>query len=108
MPTFTGKQPLYVFEFLASFVITAKRVPIGEMEAMDILPEFLEGAARSSVRTAQRTASARGYEFTWPRAVQYLLRTYATEGNLYAGLQNPQAINQKASEFEHELIERIR
>lgn len=48
-----------------------------------------------------------GYEFTWPRAVQFLLRTYATDGNLYAGVQNLFTIKQMASEFEHELIERI-
>lgn len=49
VPSFTGKQPLEVFEFLEYFVITAERVSKGEMEAMDILPNFREGAAKSSI-----------------------------------------------------------
>lgn len=105
--TFTGKQPLYVFEFLASFVITEERVHIGEMEAMDILPDFLDGTEKSSVRTEQRIVSARRNEFIWPRTVLYLLRSYITDGNLDAGEQNLYAIKLKVSEFKHELIERI-
>lgn len=60
---FTGKKPLEVFEFLATFVVTAEKVPIGEMEAMDILLDFLDGPGKSSMLTAQRTASTKGEEF---------------------------------------------
>lgn len=67
--TFTGKQLLEVFEFLASFVVSAEKVPIGDMEAMELVTDFLDGAAGSSIRTAQRTSTARGNEFIWPRVV---------------------------------------
>ena len=104
---FSGGDPLALFPFLATFVVSAERCELGEMEAVELLPDFLTGGAESSYQIAKGTVNASGAAFTWPYAIQHLLTTYATDDNLREGVDALLNIRQTAKETESELLDRI-
>ena len=107
VPTFSGADPLAILRMLAEFVERAEALELGEAEAVELLPRFLEGSAKASLDTAKGTITASGLAFTWPYAVSHLLETYCSDEHLRVGVDDLHAIQQKPGEDENLLLARL-
>ena len=80
---FTGRRPLALLNFLASYKRTLDHNEIPEVGGLLLMHNFLEGDALSLFETMMNDAGSDTAGFTaWPHAVQFLLETYATDVNI--------------------------
>ena len=78
--TFTGEDGVLVLDFLAKSVQEFDTQEMNEGQAIRLLPEFLSGIAlRQYTSVSQTAGSHQGKVSVWPEAVQWLLRSFATD-----------------------------
>ena len=81
--TFTGRRPLALLNFLASYKRVLDHNEIPEVGGLLLMHNFLQGDALSLFETMMNDAGSDTAGFTaWPHAVQFLLETYATDVNI--------------------------
>ena len=103
---FTGADPILVFDFLVRFIEEMDTLGINEGQAFIILPYFLKGSAQRQYR-ASRNGSRSGGVSSWPEAIQYFIRTYATPTTLREAVDNLRNLRQERNETETEFSIRI-
>ena len=106
---FTGVKPLAVLSFLEHFKRECDMNAISEGAAMLCLPKFLDGDA---FITFDANMSI-GYEdvggfATYPAAINFLLRTFASDANIEAAVQEFEALKQDSAESVHDFSRRVR
>ena len=98
---FTGGDPILIFEFLNRFVDEADMLDMTEAQAFITLPYFLKGYAHEQFRTIKdASTAAEGGVTSWPEAVQYLLRSYATSDIISSATLALRSLRQKFDETE--------
>ena len=75
---FGGDDPIKVLEFLSKYCEEADTLEMTEAQAYVVLPYLLKGSAKEQFNAVKGTLAGDGGVTNWPEAVQYLLRTYAT------------------------------
>ena len=103
---FSGEDPILIFDFLSRFVEEADTLTMSEAQAFMALPQFLTGTARMQYRAA-RSGSRSGGLACWPEAVQYLLRTYATQGAIRDAIHHLRSLRQDDKESERTFATRV-
>ena len=98
---FDGSDPIMVFDFLSRFVEEADTLAMSEAQAYLCLPYFLTHTASSAFRAAKAGSQTGGVK-VWPEAVQFLLRTYATNGAIRQALAAFRSVRQAPNESEME------
>ena len=78
--SFSGEDPIKVLEFLAAFRDEANTLEMTEAQAYVVLPYLLRGPAKEQFVAVKGSVAGDGGVTNWPEAVQYLLRSYATNG----------------------------
>ena len=78
--SFDGQDPIKVLEFLSKFCDEADTLEMTEAQAYVVLPYLLKGSAKEQFNAVKGTLAGDGGVTSWPEAVQYLLRSYATNG----------------------------
>ena len=101
------RTPLAILRFLAQFVAACESLDMGEAEAVECLPQFLDGSALHSLLIARESSTVSGGEFTWSHAVNFLLRKYVTDDELRTGVEELHSIRQKPFETEEAFLGRI-
>lgn len=106
--TFDGKDPILIFEFLSRFVVEANTLRISEAQAFVALPHFLRKLALEQYRAVSGSLNAdEGGVTSWPEAVQYLLRSYATSNAIRGAILDLRDVTQKDRETEVEYSSRL-
>ena len=95
-----------VFEFLTRLTEEADLNQLSEAQAFATLPRFLSGSAETRYRAA-RGSSRTGAIRSWPDAVQYLLRTYATPASIREAVAKVSSTKQNQGEDETEYSVRL-
>lgn len=106
--SFSGDDPIMVFDFLTRFVEEADTLSMSEAQAFVALPHFLVGNANKQFRASRNgSRSSSGGVSCWPEAVQYLLRTYATPSAIRDAINSLHALKQQANESELDYSARV-
>ena len=107
---FSGKDPISVLKFLATFKIAADNNGIPEGGACLVLRNFLEGRALvafdASLQVDAVTTDAVGIK-TWPDAVHWMLTTYAKDIYIQKAVQEIRALRQLDNETEYDFGHRV-
>lgn len=103
---FSGEDPIMVFDFLTRFVEEADTIGMSEGQAFVALPHFLTGTASQQFR-ASKNSSRSGGVSSWPEAVQYFIRTYATPATLREAVEQLRNLKQGVNETEMDFATRI-
>ena len=98
---FTGKDPVMILNFLTRFVEEADIIKMTEAQALLALPHYLMDSAETQFRASIKGARSGGIT-SFPEAIQYLLRTYATPSALREAVNAVRDIRQQANETENE------
>ena len=78
--TSSGEDGVLVLDFLAKLVQEFDRQEMNEGQAIRLLPEFLSGMALRQYTYVSQTAGSHHRKVSvWPEAVQWLLRSFATD-----------------------------
>ena len=104
---FDGTDPILVLDFLATLASEADLVTMSEEQAFVALPRFLRGLAKDQFETVKGTSRREGGVHGWPEAVQYLLRSYATNENIQGAVHALKLINQRDGESELDYSSRL-
>lgn len=105
--TFDGVDGILVLEFLARFVAEADILEMSEAQAFLALPYFLRGFAAEQFRSTIGASRRDGGVVCWPEAVQYLLRSYATNEAIQDALRALKNVQQTAGETELDYSNRL-
>ena len=103
---FSGEDPILVFDFLSRLVEEADTNGMSEGQLIVCLPHLLTKTAAHQYRAASNSSRSSGVRY-WPEAVQYLLRTYATETAIREALDQLDRIRQSPTEDEHAFAARV-
>ena len=71
------------------------------------LPTFVTDHAQTQFRTNRSGGLRRGGITCWPKAIQYLLRTYATAASVQEALESLRNIRQASTEAEENYRKRL-
>jgi len=106
---FTGLKPVGVISFLDHFKRECDMNRISEGAALLCLPKFLDGDAFISFDANQSIGfeDVGGFS-TYPAAVNYLLRTYASDVNIEAAVDAFESIQQDEKESVQDFARRVR
>lgn len=105
---FTGEDPILVLRFLERFVYEAGFIRMTEGQAYTALPFFLRGQAEDQFNAVSGSArAAEGGITCWPEAVQFLLRSYATNTNTHEAILALRHTQQKPGETETDYSARL-
>lgn len=103
---FTGEDPILIFDFLSRTVEEADTLAMNEGQLVTCLPHLLTKTAAQQYRSiASRSRS--GTLTKWPEAVQYLLRTYATDRAIQEAVEALENIRQASNEDENAYASRV-
>ena len=106
--TFTGEDGVLVLDFLARLVQEFDTQEMNEGQAIRLLPEFLSGIAlRQYTSVSQTAGSHHGKVSVWPKAVQWLLRSFATDEAIRQAVLALREVQQRPSEDEMEFYIRL-
>ena len=106
--TFTGEDGVLVLDFLAKLVQAFDTQEMNEGQAIRLLPEFLSGIAlRQYTSVSQTAGSHHGKVSVWPEAVQWLLRSFATDEAIRQAVLALREVQQRPSEDEMEFYIRL-
>ena len=106
--TFTGEDGVLVLDFLAKLVQEFDTQEMNEGQAIRLLPEFLSGIAlRQYTSVSQTAGSHHGKVSVWPEAVQWLLRSFATDESIRQAVLALRDVQQRPSEDEMEFYIRL-
>ena len=103
---FSGEDPILIFDFLSRLVEEADTNSMTEGQLMVCLPHMLTKSAAKQYRAACNSSRSAGLKY-WPEAVQYLLRTYATETAIREAVRDLENIRQSPTEDETAFATRI-
>ena len=95
---FDGTDEIMILHFLARFVTEADTLEMSEGQAYLALPHFLRGMAEAEFRSTADTPV--GGVTCWPEAVNYLLRSYATNEAIQTALLALRDVRQRDGETE--------
>ena len=104
---FDGKDPVAILGFLYAFVAECETNYMKESQALVAVKYFLHGQVRTQFDAARKIRSKDGGVAYWPEAVQYLLRTYATNDALSSALLDLRDTRQKPQESETDYSARL-
>lgn len=111
---FSGRDELGVLSFLARLTDSANDLEMTESQLFRVLPHFLAGTAneryRGALAFAGRSQLSGGIPsgiWSWPSAVNWLLRTYARDDALDRALTDLRIMSQKPGEEEESFIQRL-
>ncbi len=105
---FTGRDPVAIIMFLTEFANICDELEITEPEAYLALLNFIDGDAYISYRTAVKSSSGSGRTVSsWPSAVVYLLKHYATNNAITEALQDSRIVALRRSETEEQYHSRF-
>jgi len=96
---FSGEHAILIFDFLSRLVEEADTNGMSEGQLMVCLPHMLTKTAAQQYRAASNSSRSSGLKY-WPEAVQYLLRTYATETAIHEAVDDLDNIRQGPTEDE--------
>lgn len=102
---FDGEDKVMILEFLIRLTEELDALAATEAQALIILPTYLKGDCRKLYLTARRGGS--GAIRSWPEAVQWLLRTYATPAALREAVKAFRSLEQKPEEEETDYGNRV-
>ena len=106
--TFSGEDGVLVLDFLAKLVQEFDTQKINEGQAIRLLPELLSGIAlRQYTSVSQTAGSHHGKVSVWPEAVQWLLRSSATDEAICQAVLAFREVQQRPSEDEMEFYIRL-
>ena len=107
--TFSGEDGVLVLDFLAKLVQEFDTQEMNEGQAIRLLPEFLSGIALRQYTSVSQTAGAHhGKVSVWPEAVQWLLRSFATDEAIRQAVLALREVQQRPSEDEMEFYIRLK
>lgn len=104
---FGGTEPTLVFDFLEQYHKACSYVDFSENEAYLVLDKFLEGRAKSlfsSTVASDRTSSGIS---GWVSAVNWILRTFATDTNIARAVTALRTVRQNRNENEEDYFSRF-
>ena len=104
---FDGSDPIAILSFLSRFVSEADILTMKESQALLALPYFLKKSALEHFRAARDAEPEDGGIASWPEAVQFLLRSYATNAVISEALLDLRDIRQKPGEPETDYSSRL-
>ena len=96
-----------ILGFLFSFVTECETNYMKESQALVAVKYFLHGQVRTQFDAARKIRSKDGGVSYWPEAVQYLLRTYATNDAISGALLDLRDTRQKPNESEIDYSARL-
>ena len=106
--TFSGEDGVLVLDFLAVLVQEFDTQEMNEGQAICLLPEFLSGIAlRQYTSVSQTAGSHHGKISVWPEAVQWLLRSFATDEAIRQAVLALREVQQRPSEDEMDFYIRL-
>lgn len=94
--TFSGEDPILIFDFWTRLVEEAETLEIFQGQLMVLLPYLLAGSAADQYQAAangSRSGSI-GAIFHWTEAVQHLVQRYETEQRITEAIENFNDIHQ--------------
>lgn len=97
---FDGNDSITIFDLLTRFAKEDDILNVSEAQALNALPNFLADPTETQFRTNLSGASLHGVMICWEKAIQYLLRTYATASDMREVLDDLHNFEQKAVEKE--------
>jgi hypothetical protein len=101
----SGSKAIKVLDFLHSFKIAADIIRLSEGAAALVFPNFLSGRAKTGVVTHLKQISDSIPEY--PAAVQWLLKSYATEAVITKACDRVNQAKKHQNEDEREFFERL-
>ncbi|CAN8076685.1 unnamed protein product [Agarophyton chilense] len=105
---FSREDPILVLDFLARFVAEADILGKNEGQAYIALPYFLRGLAEDKYHSVRVLSLASGGGVTcWPEAVQYLLRSCATNSAIQQAILALRDTRQRPGESETDYSSRL-
>ena len=104
---FDGKDGILVLDFLATFVSDAETLGYTEEQAFLVLPFLLSGFAKDQYSSARGVSRRDGGIQAWPDAVQFLLRSFATNEAIQSALSSLKDIRQREGEDELDYSTRL-
>ena len=103
---FSGEDPVLVLDFLTRVVEEADTLGMSEGQLIVCLPHLLTKKAAQHFRSASSHSRSGGL-VCWPDAVQYLLRTYATEQAIRESVEHLENLLQATNEDENAFASRV-
>ena len=100
--SFDGSEPILILRFLASFTEQCEELGVSGRQALQILPSFLKGEAKSEYQQAAAGddhSGTVGFKL-WDQAVHYLICKYATPTNIQNATARFRALRQDDKEDE--------
>ena len=104
---FNGSDGITVLQFLAQVVEDVEHVELPECVALKALRHCLSGQARQMFDSAAGILPGSSGLASWSEAVQYLLRTYATDANIEKALSKLRITTQNDGEDEYTYSDRL-
>lgn len=105
---FSPKDPILIRSFLPEFVSEYDTLELSERQAFSALPQCLRGSAKEQFEAVRTIASSGdGGVTTFPEAVQYSLRTYATSGAILEAKLKLRDTRKRENELERTYSTRI-
>ncbi len=107
--SFDGSDPILILRFLASFTEQCEELGVSGRQALQILPSFLKGEAKSEYQQAAAGddhSGTVGFKL-WDQAVHYLLCKYATANHIQNATVRFRALKQDDNEDELQFHSRI-
>ena len=96
---FWGQDLILIFDFLTRMVEECDTLGMSEAQTFMALPPFLSDSARNQYNAMQRGSRTSGVP-CWPEGVQYLVRTYATPGEIRNATTELRTVHQTPDEDE--------
>ena len=103
---FFGEDPILIFDFLGRTVEEADTLGMNEAQLVTCLPHLLTKTAAQQYRSIASRSGAGGLT-KWPEAVQYLLRTYATDREIQEAVEELESLRQSSNEDEDAFASRV-
>jgi hypothetical protein len=103
---FDGSDPILIFDFLGRLTEECDTLKMSEGQAFIALPHFLKGRAETQYRASANSSRSGGVS-SWPEAVQYLLRTYATPAAIRKATKEFNSVTQEWDEDETTYAARV-
>lgn len=97
---FSGIEPLSILDFLAQYTLQCLDLGLSENEAYISLRSFLRPPALDLFNAAKASVRDANGIYNWPSSVNFLLRAYATDGNIEQGVQELNKLSQNEDETE--------
>ena len=102
----SGEDPISVFDLFTRIVEEADTLAMSEGQLIVCLPHLLTKNAAQNYRYSSNNSGS-GNTLRWPEAVQYLLRTYATEQAIREAVEQFENLRQASNEDEHAFASRV-